>query len=147
MTRWDWSLDPSWASPWGEFERMRHRMNRVLRELAGLSVRTELPAVNVWSDQEKALVTAEVPGVKPEDIDLTVMNDTLTICGSRKPEPLKEGEHYVRQERESGSFARAIALPFAVDAKKVSASYKDGLLKVTLPRSEAQRPARIQIQG
>jgi HSP20 family protein len=76
-----------------------------------------------------------------------VQGEALTIRGSRNPEDLGEGERYLRQERPHGEFSRSVELPFLVEGEKVDASYKDGILRVELPRSKAAKPVRIQIQS
>jgi HSP20 family protein len=122
-------------------------MRNLLGSMAGFTAAAAFPAINLWADEEKAVVTAEIPGVKTEDIDISVENDILTIKGRREPEELKDGERYRRQERRYGNFNRAIGLPFAVDPEKISAEYKDGVLKITLPRHEASKPRKIEIEG
>ena len=69
------------------------------------------PAVNIWTGEENAVLTAELPGVDPDGLDITVKNNTVTIRGERKPEELKEGESYMRQERGAGQFVRSFSLP------------------------------------
>jgi len=105
----------------------------------------EFPAVNVWTGDDNAVLTAEIPGVDPKAIELTVANGTITIRGSREAEAAKEGETYLRQERGAGRFVRSFALPFAIESGKVAAEYKNGILQVTLPRAEADKPKTIAI--
>jgi HSP20 family protein len=105
------------------------------------------PAVNLWTDRDHALVTTEIPGVNPENVDLSVENDNLTISGSREPEPMGEEDRIRRRERGSGEFSRTVELPFPVEREQVAATYADGVLKVKLPRSEASKPKKIEIQG
>ena len=127
--------------PWGELEQ---EMDKVFRTFRGRT--SEFPTVNVWANQEEAVVTAELPGMEPADIDLTVTGNTLTIQGERKtPEP-GEGEVYQRQERSFGRFVRSVRLPFPVEADKVAAVSSNGLLKVTLPRHEATKPRQITVK-
>ena len=105
------------------------------------------PAVNVWSDQEKTVVTADLPGVEPGAVQVTVQGDELSIAGERKAAVPGKDEVYHRQERSSGPFSRVIGLPYAVAADKVSAKYNQGVLEVTLPRHEATKPHRIVVSG
>lgn len=105
------------------------------------------PAINVWSDQEKTVVTAELPGVDPSGINIAVLGDSLTIEGERQPVELGKDEVLHRQERNHGPFSRSIALPYEVAADKVSAKYNRGLLEVTLPRHEASKPRKIAVSG
>lgn len=99
------------------------------------------PPLNLSNDEENVYVRAELPGVKMDEIELTLTDKTLVIKGER---PKLNGK-YLRQERPSGVFHRVIGLNVPVDRDKVTASMKDGILKVTLPKSEAIRPKRIQI--
>jgi len=145
MAHWDFDMF-DW-DPWHDFERLRRRMNALFGRVAGEVLGGPFPPVNVWSDDEKAVVTAEVPGVRKEDLDISVENDALTLKGSREPEEISEGERYRRRERGRGSFSRMIPLPFPVQAEGVEASYKNGVLTVTLPRAEASKPKKIEIKG
>jgi len=107
----------------------------------------EFPAVNVWLGKVDVIVTAELPGMEPESIDISVAADTLTLSGSREKEVLKEGENYHRQERNYSNFTRTLQLPFQVDAGKVNAKYDKGILRITLPRSEETKPKKISIKS
>lgn len=133
-------------SPWREMERLQQDMNRLLsRESTPYS--TTFPAVNIWASDQDVIITAEVPGVDPENLDITVAENVLKLTGSRKPEELKPGEVSHRRERVSGEFARTFRLPFAVDSGKVDASCEKGILKVRLPRAEADKPKKIAIKS
>ncbi|MBN1579981.1 MAG: Hsp20/alpha crystallin family protein [Anaerolineae bacterium] len=137
-------------SPWREIERLQREMNSLLSGTSrwpGLSAASSYPAMNVWTDQDSVVVTAELPGVEPEDIDISVKNDTLTLSGSRKPDEAQEVETYHRRERGSGSFTRSFQLPFQVEPDKVEASYRKGILNITLPRAEADKPEKIAIKA
>ncbi|MBX9771589.1 MAG: Hsp20/alpha crystallin family protein, partial [Candidatus Obscuribacterales bacterium] len=88
---------------------------------------------------------AEVPGISPEDVDISLLNDTLTIRGSRKPDSLKEGESRHRHERGYGQFTRSLQLPFGVNSEQVQAHVANGVLQITLPRAEAEKPRKISV--
>jgi HSP20 family protein len=104
------------------------------------------PTVDIREDKDKLFVEAELPGMKKEDISLSMHENTLVISGERKCEQEnKEGDIY-RCERYYGKFHRSIGLPFAVDASKIQAQYRDGVLKVTLPKSEAAKPKQIEVK-
>ncbi len=135
----------SGVDPWAQFERMENEMNRVLSRFASPSV-GEFPAVNIWADADEALVTTEIPGIDPKTIDISVAGKTLTVKGSREPEPVKDGESYHRRERWYGQFSRAVELPFNIEANKVKARFNKGVLYVTLPRAEAEKPRKITIK-
>jgi HSP20 family protein len=102
--------------------------------------------MNVWAYEDGAVVTAELPGVNTEDIDISVVGDTLTLTGSRQPDELKEDETYHRRERGYGRFTRAFQLPFQVEADKVEAIFEQGVLHISLPRAEADKPKKIAIK-
>jgi HSP20 family protein len=104
------------------------------------------PAVNLWTGEESTIVTAELPGVVLDDLDITVVGDTLTIRGSRTRDEIGEGATYHRRERGFGRFMRVVQLPFRVEADQVEAAFKNGVLSITLPRALADRPKKIQIK-
>ncbi len=135
-------------SSFREMERLRREMNELFETLdrgPRMNPATTYPAMNVWTNPDGAIVTAELPGVNPEELEISVQGDTLTLRGTRNPEPLNEGEAYHRRERGSGRFQRAFQLPFSVDASKVEASYELGVLSIALPRAESDKPKKIQV--
>lgn len=140
MGRFGWDFDP-----WQDLRRIRREVNDMLE---GFQRRTgvEFPAVNIWSKGDELIATAEVPGIDPKDLDVTVRGDMLTLRGTRKPVELKEGETYHRQERGYGDFVRTVQLPYEVEPDKVSAAYRKGVLTLTLPRAEADKPKRIAVK-
>lgn len=103
------------------------------------------PAVNVWEDDHSLFVESELPGMNLADIDVTVMGNELTIKGERK-ESTVEGATYHRRERTAGTFARTMTLPVEIDTAKVTATLKDGVLMITLPKAEAARPRKIEVK-
>jgi len=114
--------------------------------LPGRGVRA-YPLTNVAEDKDNVYVEALAPGVKPETFEVSVVGDQLTIAGVKNalPDNVKP-EAFHRTERASGKFIRTIALPAEVDPDKVSASYKDGLLLVTLPKAEIAKPKQIAVK-
>lgn len=139
----DWERLGTWnLDPWREFERMRRS---IARPFAPASA--DFPAVNVWTSGDGAIVTTEIPGIDPKDIDISVVGKTFTLKGSRKPEEAREGEAYHRRERWNGQFSRSIDLPFLIQADKVHARFSKGVLSVDLPRAEAEKPRRIEIRS
>jgi HSP20 family protein len=107
-----------------------------------------VPQIDVYETPAKDLVVkADLPEVKREDIKVTFENDVLTITGERALVPAVSRDQYHRLERGHGSFRRSFTLPTTVDAGRVSATYQDGVLTVTLPRREEARPRQIQING
>ena len=112
------------------------------------SVRTEgtwAPRVDVYNHDGSLVVRAEVPGVNPEDIDVTVEGDSLTISGSRRFETETEKDGFHRKEIFQGSFSRSVALPEGTDADAVSATSKDGILEVTVPMPAEVMPRKIEV--
>ena len=138
-----------WTPAWREMERLRREMNRLFstwpRQSSG-GTASGYPAMNVWTDEDNAVVTAELPGVVLDDIDITVEDDVLTLRGSRKPDEV-EGVTYHRQERRYGSFLRTFRLPFRVDAARVEASFAKGVLRIELPRAEEDKPRKITVRA
>jgi len=100
------------------------------------------PSVDVYQDKDQFTVVAEIPGLKKEDIEVSLHGDTLTISGERKSQEKEEG---LRTERFFGKFQRSLTLPSAVSADKVRASYKDGVLEVVLPKAEEAKPKQIEV--
>jgi HSP20 family protein len=136
-------------NPWREIERMQREMDHLTNGLSyfsGPRVAPSFPAMNVWLNEEGAVVTAELPGVNPEDIDISVVGETLTLTGSRQPAELKEGEKYHRRERGYGKFTRTFQLPFGVEADKVEAKFDKGILHIFLPRAEVEKPRKIAVK-
>lgn len=127
-----------------DMQRLQDSLNRLL-SADTTNQATEFPPVNVWTSQNGAIVRAEVPGISPEDVDISLLNDTLTIRGSRKPESLKEGESRHRHERGYGQFTRSLQLPFGVNSEQVQAHVANGVLQITLPRAEAEKPRKISV--
>jgi HSP20 family protein len=136
-------------SSWREMERLRREMNRLFAEWprqARWGVAPGYPAMNVWTDQDSVMVTAELPGVILEDLDISVEDETLTLRGMRQRDE-KEGAIYHRQERRHGSFLRTFRLPFRVDSEKVEATFKGGVLSIALPRAAEDKPKKIAIRA
>jgi HSP20 family protein len=104
-----------------------------------------VPVMDVSESGDQVVVKAEVPGMKKEDIKVSVKDDILTISGEKKQEERAEGENWHRVERSYGSFKRVLSLP-SVDSAKVEATYKDGVLEVRLPKLEAAKPKEIPIK-
>jgi HSP20 family protein len=105
------------------------------------------PAVNVWQDDDKVFVEAELPGVNENDLDMTVVGNEFTIKGARRgPEPAK-GATMHRRERGTGTFSRIVYLPVEVNGSKVEAEFRNGVLTIALPKIETARPRRIPVKA
>jgi len=129
-----------------DIKRLQKDMNRLFAEMPRTGGQ-EYPAINVWGGEHDYILTAELPGIDPARLDISVVGDTLTFKGSRDFETLKEGETYHRQERSGGRFSRILQLPFQIDAGKVTAKYDNGVLKLTLPKTAAEKPRKITIKA
>jgi len=105
------------------------------------------PAVNVWQGDEAVAITAELPGIDPSDIDISVKDNVLTITGERRAPEISEGARWHRNERSFGKFTRAVRLPFAASDDKVEARMADGVLRIVVGRPEADKPRKIQIKA
>jgi HSP20 family protein len=104
------------------------------------------PLVDISEDDKEYVVKAELPEMKKEEIKINILDDVLSISGERKYEKEEKGKKYHRVERAYGSFMRSFTLPEDADGSKVSAEYKDGVLKVHLPKSEKARPKSIEVK-
>ncbi|MGV8056946.1 MAG: Hsp20/alpha crystallin family protein [Smithellaceae bacterium] len=127
-----------------EMLRLQQEMNRLFSN-AGQRTQQDYPAVNIWENMESAVLTAELPGIDPQKIDIEVTGDILTLSGASQANVLKESETYLRQERVQGSFKRKVQLSFPIDPKRVEAHYEKGILSITLPRLEESLPKKIKI--
>ena len=145
---------PRWGiSPWRPFrdlEEWERRFDDLLgRPLWRLPTdeRGWIPAVDVFEKDDRFVVKAELPGMKDDDVDVSVVGDTLTIKGEKKTETEVKNEDYYRCERSYGTFYRSIPIPSNVDANKIEASFDDGVLEVTLPKSAKVKPKKIAVSA
>ena len=105
------------------------------------------PSVDIYENKDQIVLEAELPGMKPEDFDLSIENNVLTLRGERKFEKTDEADNYHRVERSYGAFTRSFTLPQTVSAEGANAEYNNGVLRVTLPKREETKARRIQISG
>ena len=136
-------------SIWQEMDQLQREMNRLFDSTNRGRVLTapSYPAINIWTNDDEQLITAEMPGVHPDDINIDVIADALSISGERKPDEVANEANYHRRERGYGSFSRTIQLPFMVDTNKVEANFKNGVLMISLPRAEVDKPKKITIKS
>jgi len=132
--------------PFVELRRMQSEMNRLFSGL-GTSAAREFPPINVWLGENSVVVTAELPGITAEDVNLNLQEDVLTLAGRRQPAQGQENVNWQRRERAYGTFSRTVQLPFRVDPDKVQARFNNGVLEIELERLEADRPRRIEIRA
>ena len=133
---------------------LQERMNRLFEESVRGAGRGQeedwamgawAPAVDIYEKGSDVVLKAELPGVEPKDVDIRIENNVLTLSGERKLDTEVQRENYHRVERAYGSFTRAFTLPSTVDTSKVKADFKDGVLRITLPKREEAKPKQIQI--
>jgi HSP20 family protein len=129
---------------WPSFGRLTNLQDE-LDQIFESPLRAWAPALDVHEDQDSFTIRAELPGMKREDIEVSVQDGALVISGERAEERVNEGTEVHRQERYFGRFSRALTLPTAVAGDKVKASYKDGILTVVLPKAEEAKPKRITV--
>jgi len=141
MSRWE---------PFRDMLSLRADMDRLFSSLfGGASEGREgfwSPVVDIEEDNENIMVKAEIPGMKKEDIQVSVQGNMLNITGERKQESETKNKTFHRVERAYGRFSRMITLPTDVDSDKVKASYKDGILNITLPKPESIKPKNIDVE-
>lgn len=133
---------------WEDLNRLETELSHFLNDRRIKATRMQdLPAVNVWVGEDNIMVSTEIPGVEVEDVDITVVGETLTIQGERKPLVIADNAKFHRQERGYGKFSRTIQLPFPVQSDKVNASLDKGVLEITLPRAEEDKPRKISVKS
>lgn len=145
----------SWAADsWGSFDQLRREMDALLHRFGGAPVarpsgwRGVFPAVNLYENADAYLLTAELPGVAPDAIQVSLEGSTVTLQGSRSIEfgdPEKTSLH--RRERQTGAFRRAFEVPASIDADKVEAVHRDGVLMLRLPKTPEHQPRQITVQA
>ena len=129
-------------------EEMDRAFGRVARPLGLRSVpRGTFPAINVYEQSDAIVLMAEVPGVKPDDLDLTIVDDSVTIKGQRPDETLPGDHRAYRRERAVGSFVRTVTLPKSVDSDSVQAEYKNRVLRVRMEKAERAKARKIEIRS
>ncbi|WP_411822539.1 Hsp20/alpha crystallin family protein [Leptospira sp. 'Mane'] len=137
--------NPTRSNPfWRDFDRLNEEITKSILDSQFGNTRN-FPPVNVYTKEEEALVAVLVPGLSPEQIEISVKDNLLTIQGKKKEEVLAEGTEVLRREIFTGEFVRTVELPFRVDQEHVSAKYTNGVLNIHLPRREEDKPKKISI--
>lgn len=137
------------AGVWNPWRRLRDLEEQFSRMLGESPVRRSaaFPAVNIYTNADGAVVTAELPGVEPDALDVSAMGATLTVKGERKIEDGGESRRaWHRRERAGGRFVRTIELPFTIDPESVEARFVNGVLRVQVARPEKDKPRKIQVK-
>jgi HSP20 family protein len=130
--------------PFREMAAIQRAANSLFRDFATRG-RVSYPPLEVVDKTDELLIVVELPGVNKDEVEITVFGDTLTIAGEKKL-PAEKGVTYIRHERPHGRFRRLVDLPYAVDHSKVAATYKDGILTITLPKAEEAKPRQITVE-
>lgn len=139
-------------NPWtifDELESLQADMNRLLTPEAsrpGPRGRAAYPPMNVWSSADGLVIDAELPGVDPQEVEISVVGDELAVRGKVNAQEPAEGEVVLRRERPAGEFQRTLQLPFRANTGAVKATFKNGLLRIAIPRSEEEKPRKIAIE-
>jgi HSP20 family protein len=152
LTRWQRPELNVW-SPFRHLSLLRDEIDRLFDSpLDALTSNSQqflngwLPTIDLYEDRDHLVLKAELPGMKKEDIDISLHGEVLTLSGERKEEETFDKAETYRAERFLGRFQRTLTLPVRVDASKVQASYKDGILTVTLPKAEEAKPKQIEVK-
>ena len=124
LTRWE---------PFAELAELRGRFDRIFDDVVIGRERTWTPMVDVVRDNGNLVIRADLPGIKPEDVKIEVVDDILTVSGEHREETEEKDKNYVRRERHYGSFLRSLSLPAGVDSDRITAETHEGVLKVTVP--------------
>jgi len=135
----------------GELERMRREMERIWDRFSSELPPSTLerhwnPSLDLLETEDSLAAEVEVPGINPDDINISVTADLLTVTGEKKQEPGAQEKNYHVMERAYGRFSRSIALPIAVNPDRVEARYKDGILRIIMGKSEAGKSKRIEVK-
>jgi HSP20 family protein len=143
MTRWD---------PFRDLMSIQNEMNRLFGRTYGGDVGESTrgawtPALDVFETQEKFVITMELPGVSPDDVDISVEDSTLMVRGERKFYSEQQEESFLRIERRFGEFTRSLTLPSTADAESIQASFDQGVLTVEVPKREEAKPRKISIKA
>ena len=142
LVRWD---------PFRDVVTMSNRLNRTLHDSYIPRTEDSLgawgPPVDIFEKQDRLVIRTEIPGVEMEDMDVRIENGVLTLHGERKQDTEVKEENAYRMERIYGTFTRSFTLPTTVDSAKVTATYKDGVLEVSVPKAETAKPKKISIKA
>ncbi len=131
--------------PWGLLNRLRRELDQSFETVAHDA--SWAPAVDIHEEDRQFIVRADLPGVKPADIEITAEKGVLSLRGARNFEQQTDGGHYSRVERVSGKFVRTFTLPENVQTDAIKAQFKDGVLELTIPKIAKAEPRKIEIQA
>ena len=139
-------------NPWtvfDELESIQADMNRILsgQDAPRFARRAAYPPLNVWASADGLVIDAEMPGVDPQDVEISAVGDELSLRGQVNAQAPAEGETVLRRERPAGDFQRTLQLPFRANTGAVKATFKNGILRISIPRSEEEKPRKIAIEA
>jgi HSP20 family protein len=140
---------PSEGNLWNAFHALRDMQDRMNRFFGGLPEGSPAvyPPMNAWINESGAIVRLYLPGVDPNELDITTTQDTLTVRGQHRPGQPGEQARWHRRERYTGRFARSVQLPFAIDGEGAEAHYANGVLELKLARPATDRPRKIEVRS
>lgn len=150
LFKWKLGRDPYWD----EFDRIQRSIDQLFSALSASKQSSEaplwsgarlFPLLNVYHHNDVYTITAEIPGMKTEDLDIKIEGDMLSLKGERKPFDIAEEASYHRRERATGTFTRSLTLPTKVDPENMKATYKDGVLTIVLQKEKAAIPKQITV--
>jgi len=141
--------------PWKDFGSLQERINRMFDDTIRtlhptdgeeLEKGTWAPAVDIYETNDSFVVSADLPGLNKDEIQIDLKDNTLTLKGEKKFEEKVSKDNYIRVERAYGSFVRSFTLPQNVDPEKIKAKYKEGVLEITIPKKEEAKPKQIKVE-
>ena len=140
LGRFGRGFDPWLGFEWSPTPTQSHLPYQSLRA-------SEFPLVNIWVNGDEAILTTEIPGIDAKSVDISVAGKTISLRGSREPEPVTEGSVYHRRERWYGQFSKTFELPFNVEVDAVEARFRKGVLQVVLPKAKTEKPKTIAVKS
>lgn len=138
IIRWD---------PFREMTQAQSQFSKIMDQVMGGRQEAWLPAIDVFDTKDAVLLKAEIAGMNPDDIHIDVEDNVLTVKGERRFEETIDEERYYRVERRFGSFQRSLALPQGMKVEDITANYEDGILTITVPKAEEEKPKRIEVKA
>ncbi|MDY6862127.1 MAG: Hsp20/alpha crystallin family protein [Thermodesulfobacteriota bacterium] len=138
--------------PFSEITKFKSEMNQLFESFRNRTTQEPVfpkvfPALNLTQDEHNLYIRTEIPGIKPDAIDINVTDDSITIKGERVINDQEENVNYHRSERESGYFRRVLGLPLKVESEKIEANYKDGILTIKAPKAAEEKPKKISVKA
>lgn len=137
-----WNIDP-----WRELEKMRREIDTIFSSGGRVGGNYTFPLFNVYEGKDDIVVTAELPGMSKEEVNISFVEGTLTVSGNKKPLEKVKDMTVIRQERAEGTFEKSIRIPSKVEQEKINASFSEGILSITLPKAEEAKPKTITIEA